>query len=702
MHIAHISSSLYHPCFWELVRRQKIRHQITYISLETSVDSDGQTTLHSRTDLRHIHIRCSPDNNIVYDERLRLALDNALKADPPDIVHVHLFSGTKLRPILTTAASLGARIVVTLHDHSLFCAGGRFHDGRKICRKTNPEACSCPDAQRLAAYNHMPLSEFNAARRGHIRQIIDMCDAIICPSQIQKEILAPLVADPDKIVCLPYGVHMRRRPRARRQDKEPVFGFLGIWTPLKGSDTIEYLIKRNGGIRMLLGLWTKGAPQKNLRQLENIGNRPDIEIIENIPYAELPEKFYSKIDYLLVPSVWDETGPMSLLESLYQKIPVIIPRQPSLLEKTIPGRNAFVYSSLAQLNHIIGKIRRGRARLKPPFRARVQDIHSYAAEVEAIYRHILDKEPRTLFFRVGYRCNNRCIFCVTGDNKPGTFTSLEILTKALAAYRRSYDQLVFSGGEPTAREDFFSLMESAFRLGYKIQIQTNGRLMAKKEFVKRLAAYHPVIYTHLQDYKARAHDVTTNVPGSFWETVAGIRNALAVSRGLYVKIMITRANYRHLQETAKFLKRLGVKGIWFVFLTPHGFARTYFDKVVPTYTQVSPYLKRALQWARKEKNLEIVLEGFPYCYVPRPWRNNLLEGPRLSGRRQLCLHPAEKGRDFRISPTHERLKDKTKGPRCQRCAYHQRCEGVYRTYAQHHGFDEFKPIGNDPKKTQDR
>jgi len=692
MHIVHISSNLYHPCYWELVRFQKTRHQITYISLEAARHSDYRPEARSRTDLRHVHIRHTPDSGIVYDERLRQSLDSVLKTDPPEIVHVHLFSGTKLLPILTVAASLGARMVVTLHDHSLFCVGGRFHDGRRICRKTNPETCACEDTRRLAAYNHISIAELNIRRRTYIRQALDMCDAIICPSQIQKEMLSPLTADPDKIIALPYGVYMQKRPRARHhKNKAPVIGFLGVWMPHKGSDMVERLISQDDNIRMLLGLWTKGTPQKDLRRLKDIRKRSNVEIVENIPYAELPEKFYAKIDYLLVPSTWDETGPMSLLESLYQKIPVIIPRQQSLLEKTIPGRNAFVYGSFAQLKRVTENIRSGRARLKLPFHACVQNIHSYAARIEAVYRRILDKESKTLFFRVGYRCNNRCIFCVTGDNKPGTFTSLEVLARALAAYRSRYDQLVLSGGEPTARTDFFPLMESAFRLGYKIQLQTNARLLAKKEFSRRLAAYHPVIYTHLQDYKAKAHDITTSVPGSFWETVAGIRNAMPDCHGLYVKIMITKANYRHLLETAKFLRRLGVRGIWFVFLTPHGFARIYFDKVVPTYTQVAPYLKKALRWARKEKGLEVMLEGFPYCHVPRAWHSNMLEDPRLSERKQLCLHPAERGRDFRISPVHERLKDKTKGPHCPKCAHDQECEGVYRTYAQHRGLDELKP-----------
>ena len=35
-------------------------------------------------------------------------------------------------------------------------------------------------------------------------------------------------------------------------------------------------------------------------------------------------KFYREIDYTLIPSIWQETGPLTLYESLYHKKPVII------------------------------------------------------------------------------------------------------------------------------------------------------------------------------------------------------------------------------------------------------------------------------------------------------------------------------------------------------------------------------------------
>jgi hypothetical protein len=70
----------------------------------------------------------------------------------------------------------------------------------------------------------------------------------------------------------------------------------------------------------------------------------------------------------------------------------------------------------------------------------------------------------------------------------------------------------------------------------------------------------------------------------------------------------------------------------------------------------------------------------------------MLEGPRISERKQLCLHPAEWGRDFKISPVHERIKDKIKDARCRRCVYDKICEGIYRTYARHRGLDELKPL----------
>ena len=97
---------------------------------------------------------------------------------------------------------------------------------------------------------------------------------------------------------------------------------------------------------------------------------------------------------------------------------------------------------------------------------------------------------RRIDIKTGFDCNNRCRFCVQG-NKRDTFGSRAtgevkaLLEEAL----KDADSIVFTGGEVTIRPDFFELLAHARALGYKtIQIQSNGRMFASREFCEKCKA----------------------------------------------------------------------------------------------------------------------------------------------------------------------------------------------------------------------
>ena len=99
------------------------------------------------------------------------------------------------------------------------------------------------------------------------------------------------------------------------------------------------------------------------------------------------------------------------------------------------------------------------------------------------------RRPR-LDLKVGFRCNNRCTFCVQGDKRltVGDRTTEEL--KAILRDRREgASGVVFTGGEPTVRDDLCDLVSHAHELGYRpIQVQTNGRRLAYMPFVRALLA----------------------------------------------------------------------------------------------------------------------------------------------------------------------------------------------------------------------
>ena len=54
---------------------------------------------------------------------------------------------------------------------------------------------------------------------------------------------------------------------------------------------------------------------------------------------------YSQIDCLVIPSIWNETGPIVLYEAFSNKIPVIVSDQESLKEKVMDRIDSYIFKT---------------------------------------------------------------------------------------------------------------------------------------------------------------------------------------------------------------------------------------------------------------------------------------------------------------------------------------------------------------------
>ena len=155
--------------------------------------------------------------------------------------------------------------------------------------------------------------------------------------------------------------------------------------------------------------------------------------------------------------------------------------------------------------------------------------------------------------------------------------------------------------------------------------------------------------------------------------------------------MLTKNNYRHVCETAKMIRACGGDRIMFVFLAPYGYADLFFNSIVPTYLEVRPYVNKAMRWLKKNSEICIILENFPYCCVSSDFRDYVLEN-RIKDKDIMFGALPEKSimRPVRISKIITSVKQKIS--QCKKCKFCDRCEGVYRRYVKRRGCCEFSPI----------
>lgn len=294
---------------------------------------------------------------------------------------------------------------------------------------------------------------------------------------------------------------------------------------------------------------------------------------------------------------------------------------------------------------------------------------------------------RRVDVKVGFSCNNRCLFCVQGRKRYeiGDFTTREVKEK-LKESRRFADSIVFTGGESTIRKDFLELVAYAKELGFKIiQIQTNGRMFAYKRFCEEAIKaganeFSPALHGHTP----QLHDYLTRSRGSFEQTTTAIKNLKSLGQYVLTNSVITKSNYRHLKELAELLVNLGVDQFQFAFVHPVGTAMEYFDRIVPRMKMIEPYVKRGLDVGIKSGKI-VMTEAIPYC-IMTGYEEYIAE--RIIP--QTTIFDA----DFVIENyTEFRLKEgKLKGPDCPKCKYFEVCEGPWREYPERYGFSEFIPV----------
>lgn len=107
-------------------------------------------------------------------------------------------------------------------------------------------------------------------------------------------------------------------------------------------------------------------------------------------------------------------------------------------------------------------------------------------------RHLPDRFPLACQWELTCRCNLHCVMCYTDCfNRPerireelGTEEIFRIMDELADAGTL---ELCLTGGEPLARQDFFTLYDHAVRLGFLVTVFTNGTLIREDEadhFVK--------------------------------------------------------------------------------------------------------------------------------------------------------------------------------------------------------------------------
>jgi glycosyltransferase involved in cell wall biosynthesis len=314
----------------------------------------------------------------------------------PDIVHFQqtMFLGYDVLRV-TRNTLPEARIVYTFHEYLPIC----FRDGQMIrtgsnqlCREQSPRRCH-------ECFPEISQQEFFMRER-FIKSHLELVDLFVTPSAYALERYVDWGIPREKIRHTPHGRPPVDRVAATgKRAERNRFGFFGQFTAYKGADVLLRAVERLGedfdGTIRIHGANIETAPAEFREDFEKLLDRAgdSVTLIGQYQPRELPS-LMAQIDWVVVPSIWWETGPLTVLEAFQHGRPVICSDMGGMSEKVTDGLNGLYFrrgdaESLAEVMRDAATDRKVWERLRsgiPP----VMTMKEHVASLARLYAALLD------------------------------------------------------------------------------------------------------------------------------------------------------------------------------------------------------------------------------------------------------------------------------------------------------------------------
>jgi MoaA/NifB/PqqE/SkfB family radical SAM enzyme len=303
---------------------------------------------------------------------------------------------------------------------------------------------------------------------------------------------------------------------------------------------------------------------------------------------------------------------------------------------------------------------------------------------------------RQLEMQLGHMCNNRCVFCVSGQmTQLGRARPLEaapLLAELERAHAAGYRTITLLGGEPTLQPAFMDLVRRAVALGFdEIVIFTNGAKTARAEFIDAVRATGGRFSWRLsiQGGTKEAHEATTKKPGSFDRLVRTMDALRARGETITVNLCVVQSNMHSVDAFPELLVPRGVSQLHLDMMRPLDAGERTEEELraaMPRYSDLVPAFTRMVHGF--PDGFDVNIGNLPYCVAPElsPWIH----------------HDGEPTATIAVDREHDlsepwdkyevKRRDKEKPVSCRACVMDARCSGVFATYRAFYGTGELTPV----------
>lgn len=227
-------------------------------------------------------------------------------------------------------------------------------------------------------------------------------------------------------------------------------------------------------------------------------------------------------------------------------------------------------------------------------------------------------------FFITAKCNSNCVMCPSPEysRQKGEHTSIDKLITIASHIPTSMHHLTITGGEPFLAGieifDLFHFLKHKFEYT-EFLILTNGRIFAVKKYVDLLCETTPektILAIPVHGSCAEIHDSITQAPGSFRQTIQGIKNLLANGIRIELRIVVSKLNMNDLDNLVDLIlsELSGIEYISIIAMEMTGSAYKNRDRVWISYKTAFSSMKNGLLKLIKG-GIDVKLYNFPLCTV---------------------------------------------------------------------------------------
>lgn len=331
------------------------------------------------------------------DPAVDRAFDRFLHECRPDLVHFQHTVG-----LSTTMVDVAKRrrlpVVFTLHDYWYLCHRTQLlTSALGMCEGPGSGATCALCIQHPLVTNRRGemvlrwMGRLAGIYRTHfMRRHLLQADLVIAPSRFLRQRFIAHGVSPEKIIGLPHGLALdlfkgfQKRPAERLR-----IGFIGSIIVHKGVHLLIEAFRRLQSHEAELLIYGEMAVSPEYtRQLQEKAAGHPIRFMGGFHNDEIAE-ILGGLDVLVVPSIWPENAPLTILEALAVRVPVIASRVGGIPELVHDGSNGLLFE-VGSVDSLTSVLRRVAAEPDLIERLRESDtearsIQRHATEMERLY-----------------------------------------------------------------------------------------------------------------------------------------------------------------------------------------------------------------------------------------------------------------------------------------------------------------------------